>query len=60
MSDSDASFFLDLTAAASQYMMQSNNIPTLADLDQSFWSLLMYPKSKPLSVLRYKNTDTLL
>lgn len=35
MSDCDASFFLDPTAAASQYMMQSNNIPPLADLDQS-------------------------
>lgn len=36
MSDSDASFFLDQTAAASQYMMQSSYIPPLADLDQSF------------------------
>lgn len=35
MSDCDAPFFLDPTAAASQYMMQSNNIPPLADLDQS-------------------------
>lgn len=36
MSDCDASFFLGPTAAAAaQYMMQSNNIPPLADLDQS-------------------------
>lgn len=60
VSDCDASFFLDPTAAASQYMMQSNNIPPLADVNQSLWSLLIYPKSKPVSVPCCNNTAILL